>query len=1410
MGGQQSRGPCRHWRALAVSIGLAVTTGAAPAPERPAIDYWIHATVPTLDGVAPIGDLPPGSMARISDDQEAELLYHQPGTGVMFARTSWDRDASWIAFVAGTYDASQALQRPRREQGSFTFFKNEWLSVTSNLWSKSGVYREGDVNVIRFERPDGSVIPQDAGDTVASNLAPSSAGGITTAMADLTSAYSASGDSVHGWTRTLELSGDTLRVTDTCSIADGVRPVFQLHVPEAPAVQADGSIQAGRLRVVLKQPATAAFVAMDPAEYARGYRIDLRSSAGCSFAVELQARPSPRAAPRPIAASAPEAVRSPGHGLSGQAAVEAGRPTADEVRAELAGSLLAPERLTLVEHREEGVPPKKDVIVWERYFDGIEVLGRPLSVRLGPGRWETRTVAELAEPEPMRAAEVISAEAACRAAEADPAKVKTRLVYWPVRGYRELVSPVQNAADVEKVIHRYHLAIEVDDPVEGKLTWVDAYTGGVLDTASLSKNAVEQVTGRLYGLVTLDVTPVPSRPSLLKDPVRFSQLTAAGTPFNGQGVVTHFAPLQPLTYWDTATVVGHPLVDAAFALEQSWDLFNLAFGRTGLRNVPRGPFALANDAVLRLDDTRSDFNAFMRPDWGLISVNSGHPDYRLLMNLEVIGHEWTHAVFAADVNNDATAEEDAQQGGLNEGTSDFFAILIGERGRAVLAAEHACQLNPSQCGVVIPPLVPIPSTSGAWLYSDEGPMPGYFPRDLCRPSRSAQARPPRDYWGPDFLTQLGRHVTMGPLNRAQCLLSRGMLPVNATGGDPDLKDVRVPNGFPGLGSNAVARMWYRALAFMHQRPAPVWYADARDSMLEAAAVVHGRYSDEYKAVEDAFAAVNVGFAADRTGPQVSLADPLVRSGGPIVVNATDPSGVESIRVYLDGSPGTGTELGSFTAPPGGVLVPPFLLTMPAGTSDGPHSLHVIAKDTHRNESTTSLPVTVDNIPPTVSVVDQSTLFSAVRSPMRVFDFTARDDRSLKTARILVNGADPAFPSSGNLGLGGPSVLYLGGPTSVQRRAEWVNLGGAGPGIHIVSVEVSDVAGNTAIAHLPAWARDVTPPSLCTLSMTRGSPWSSVTLAASARDAESSISKVKYLIDGITVRTEPGGTTPPGTTFSKTITATLSAAGSHTFTAECIDQQGNRATSTATTDAFGPPPSCFVAASVLGPSHATNWAKVVMVATASSPAAPGSTLSLIEVRYDADGSLVNAQTGLNRGPGVVYTGSFTTASLSAGTHSFRARCRDSLNQSTTSNTVMLSLQPPGPPPPVDVVFTEVEPNNVSQQSNLVSTTYNVVRGAISSTVENDWFAVVPPTGKQVCVAGAVTNGSACTNSLDLFYFVQGVRYQVIAHNLFASRSQITSAAYVCAAPGSDGFVYVLTGAAPSFCPNIAYDILVKFQ
>ncbi|HZT78198.1 MAG TPA: hypothetical protein VFA27_16200 [Vicinamibacterales bacterium] len=310
---------------------------AALSPHtRETIDYWVHATVPTLDRFAPIADLSRESIPNIFDyqvnlveqavrlsegtvqarhgvwwlqnnslkngvgfpfnlfaellprvdpaEQPTDLMYFASGAGALFARTAWTTDASWIAFIAGKYDQSHAHQ----EQGNFTFFKHDWLSVTSNIWSHSGIHQEVEVNnIIRFQRANGDTIPQNQGDN-GSTMTPSTANGETTVTADLSNAYSDNRSAVQSWTRTLQLNGDVLRVIDSCTVASGVTPVFQVNVPVQPVPQQDGSIVAGHLRVIPRTPVTYQSVTLDPSEFTSAFRIDLTSTAGCAFDVQLQ------------------------------------------------------------------------------------------------------------------------------------------------------------------------------------------------------------------------------------------------------------------------------------------------------------------------------------------------------------------------------------------------------------------------------------------------------------------------------------------------------------------------------------------------------------------------------------------------------------------------------------------------------------------------------------------------------------------------------------------------------------------------------------------------------------------------------------------------------------------------------------------------------------------------------------------------------------------------------------------------------------------------------------------------------------------------------------------------------------------------------------------------------------------
>ncbi len=298
------------------------------------IDYWVHATVPTLDRFAPIGDQSRVSQPEIYDYHEnlvreavvlnpgteqarrgvwwlnnnsdssldgfnrrigllttsdvatppTALEYHATGVGHFFARNSWNRDATWLSFVAGPYDESHA----HHDQGSFTFYRNGWLAATSNMWSHSGIQQTvGAHNVLRFSR-NGATIEQNES---VSSMTYSKSGDVVTVQANLTPAYSRRDIDVRSWTRELRYQGNTLRVTDVCQVGTGVSTVFQVQVPTQPTVQSDGSIRAGNLSIRGQAGYTVNLVNMRnvDSDFNSGWRVELSNPAGCAFTVDLTA-----------------------------------------------------------------------------------------------------------------------------------------------------------------------------------------------------------------------------------------------------------------------------------------------------------------------------------------------------------------------------------------------------------------------------------------------------------------------------------------------------------------------------------------------------------------------------------------------------------------------------------------------------------------------------------------------------------------------------------------------------------------------------------------------------------------------------------------------------------------------------------------------------------------------------------------------------------------------------------------------------------------------------------------------------------------------------------------------------------------------------------------------------------------
>jgi hypothetical protein len=297
------------------------------------ISWWIHATVPTLDRTAAIGDQSRVSEPIMYDYQRAlmlqarkmtldptaqniaswwlhnisvqemdsgfntrddllpaggagsppaELSYYAPATGQLFARTGWDTGAMWLQFAAGPYLEVHAHQ----DQGSFTLYQDTWLAVTENIWSHSGIQQGTEVsNMLRFEQ-NGDTVPQVTGTTSSMTVTP---GGSTVhAVADLTPAYDGN-PAVQSWTRTIDFANRMLTVHDNYATGSGTQAIFQINVPVQPSISGS-SAQAGALKVTVLSPSNATLHAVDwttvDSDFNSGWRIDVSGGTG-EYVVQL-------------------------------------------------------------------------------------------------------------------------------------------------------------------------------------------------------------------------------------------------------------------------------------------------------------------------------------------------------------------------------------------------------------------------------------------------------------------------------------------------------------------------------------------------------------------------------------------------------------------------------------------------------------------------------------------------------------------------------------------------------------------------------------------------------------------------------------------------------------------------------------------------------------------------------------------------------------------------------------------------------------------------------------------------------------------------------------------------------------------------------------------------------------------
>ncbi|NTX14550.1 M4 family metallopeptidase [Myxococcus sp. CA056] len=517
---------------------------------------------------------------------------------------------------------------------------------------------------------------------------------------------------------------------------------------------------------------------------------------------------------------------------------------------------------------------------------------------------------------------------------------KSELIVYPqtrlVNRYPGKPVAKQNAADFDTQVMGYRLAYHVHTELENAKDGVkhtdfiiDAHSGDVLKKWNSLQTAAAKGLGRSQysGDVPLDVFQNAQGLFELRD------VTRAG----GEGIrtydVNHAAVqngvIPTLTLYTDADntwgdgqnyIVGAnntlstngqtAAVDAHYGLLTTWDFYKKIFGRDGVDGF-------GSPTYNRVHASNLYDNAFWSD--GCFCMSYGDGSYpaangmRSMGVLDVTGHEMTHGV----TSHTAGLIYEGESGGLNEANSDIFGTLTEfwvANGRGSVIGD----------------------TGGNWLMAEQ--LSDIPLRVMFRPSLDGASV---DAWYPG-LGNIDVHFSSGPMNRAFYFLSQGAQPLSV---GTDYSSTYLASGMRGIGNDKAAAIWYRALT-VYLFPSSN-YMSARTSSLQAAADLFGSQSNEYRAVQNAFAAINVGYTAgtydDRTSPTVSAS---VSGSAPdlqLHAQADDNVGVARVEFFVDG------------ALTGNVSAQPYQLPLDATSlSNGSHQLVAVAYDAAGN-STASAP-----------------------------------------------------------------------------------------------------------------------------------------------------------------------------------------------------------------------------------------------------------------------------------------------------------------------------------------------------------------------------------------------------------------------------------------------------------------------
>ncbi len=363
-----------------------------------------------------------------------------------------------------------------------------------------------------------------------------------------------------------------------------------------------------------------------------------------------------------------------------------------------------------------------------------------------------------------------------------------------------------------------------DDGTPSRLaSYVDAASGDVVRTEQQIETVDGSGTGLYSGAVPLRLT-LAKGSYQLKDPTRGNTYTTdmsnkqdgLGCQIFGSGCSTGTLFTSPDNVFGTGATTSREsaAVDAQYGTNETWDYYQSTHGRNGIFGTGKGSFN-------RVHYGSGYVNAF----WDGTKMTYGDGDgvnYGPLTSLDVAGHEMSHGV----TENSAGLTYSGESGGLNESTSDIFGSAV---------EFYAGNAN----------------DPGDYLIGEEFDLKAHQGfRRMDDPSSDGSSV---NCWSPT-VGQLDVHYSSGVGNHFFYLLSEGS-GAKTIGGTAHRSTTCNGSSVTGIGRDAAARIWYRALTVYMTSSTD--YHGARTASLNAARDLFGATSPQHAAVAAAWAGVNV-------------------------------------------------------------------------------------------------------------------------------------------------------------------------------------------------------------------------------------------------------------------------------------------------------------------------------------------------------------------------------------------------------------------------------------------------------------------------------------------------------------------------------------------------------------------------